>query len=95
MPVIFKNMKSHQSRNAKTTLMYTLCIGFLIFSGTGFNLQAKMIQDLVKKTLGSDLVIFSTSSNGLDEYRIRKFLNNYKNQESFVKDFTFLTFELD
>lgn len=36
--LIKKNLEGHQKRNAKTTLMYTISLAFLIFIGTGFNL---------------------------------------------------------
>ena len=36
--IILKNMQGHYNRNWKTTLMYTIALAFLIFSGTGFTL---------------------------------------------------------
>lgn len=37
--VVLKNMEGHRRRNSKTALMYTIALAFLIFAGTGFNLQ--------------------------------------------------------
>lgn len=42
-PLILKNMDGHRRRNGKTAIMYTVALSFLIFAGTGFNLQSKSI----------------------------------------------------
>lgn len=35
-PIIEKNMNAHNSRNYKTTLMFSIAISFLLFSSAGF-----------------------------------------------------------
>lgn len=59
--------------------MYTVALSFLIFAGTGFNLQSKSIEDNLKSTLGSDLkIILLNDKTGLDESGMRNFLELYK-----------------
>jgi len=73
--VIVKNMGGHRRRNSKTALMYTVALSFLIFAGTGFNLQSKSIEDNMKSSLGSDIkVILIKDLTGLNEAPMREFL---------------------
>ena len=76
--VIVKNMAGHRRRNSKTALMYTVALSFLIFAGTGFNLQSKSIEDNMKSSLGSDIkVILIKDLTGLNEAPMREFLLQY------------------
>jgi len=55
--------------------MYTVALSFLIFAGTGFNLQSKSIEDNMKSSLGSDIkVILIKDLTGLNEAPMREFL---------------------
>jgi hypothetical protein len=55
--VVLKNMQGHRRRNEKTTLMYSLALAFLIFTGTAFNLQTSTIAQLLASIFGSDISI--------------------------------------
>lgn len=52
-------MKSHEKRNNKTSLLFTVTIAFMIFSGTGFRLLIKSINDSCKYNISSDVEIES------------------------------------
>jgi len=75
-PLIHQNMKAHDKRNAKTALMYTICIAFLIFAGAGFSLQTNVIENTLKLTIGSDIAI-EDETYGLDEFSMRTYLSDY------------------
>jgi hypothetical protein len=74
-PIVLKNMQGHDRRNSKTTLMYTLALSFLIFAGTGFGLQGKVISDTIASSLGGHIAVITAGSDpyGLDEEKIREF----------------------
>ena len=42
-PVIMKNLQSHKRRNIKTAIMFSICLSFLIFAGSTFNLIGTLI----------------------------------------------------
>lgn len=42
--VILKNLDSHKKRNIKTSIMFAVSLGFLIYAGSTFMLIGYMIQ---------------------------------------------------
>lgn len=96
-PIIYKNMEGHRRRNGKTALMYTVALSFLIFAGTGFNLQSKSISDNLKNTLGSDLKIMLLNDlTGLNEDGMSKFLQEYmRNKPDNILDYSFVSVSID
>jgi len=56
-PLIKKNLLAHRPRNEKTAVMFTLCIAFLIFSGTGIQMIRNSNLDVVKAYTGTDILI--------------------------------------
>lgn len=93
--LITKNMTAHRKRNAKTALMFTICLAFLIFSGAGFALQTNVIENSLRVSLGADLTVLD-ATNGLDEASLRGFLAAYHQQHpTNLQEYTFVTFPLD
>jgi hypothetical protein len=45
---VLKNLQGHVRRNSKTATLYTICIAFIIFSGTIFNQQAAALTSEAK-----------------------------------------------
>ena len=41
--VVRKNFESHESRNTKTAMMFTVALSFLIFAGSTFDLIGNLI----------------------------------------------------
>jgi ABC-type antimicrobial peptide transport system permease subunit len=52
--LISKNLVAHRPRNRKTTLMYALSLGFILFITVAFNIQLKSIEYTSLMTLGGD-----------------------------------------
>ncbi len=70
-----KNLSAHRPRNQKTALMFTLSLGFIIFAGASFSLQANTVGDTVKSLIGADANIVAPSwDNPLPEGVIRSTL---------------------
>jgi hypothetical protein len=63
--VIEKNLDGHRNRNSKTSIMFTLAMGYLIYAASSFKLLSGMIRGTVITEFGSDLYIKSTPSLSL------------------------------
>ena len=89
--VIIKNMEAHKPRNAKTSIMFTLAISFLIFSASSFALTSTLIVKGVEAFIGADMM--ATNSNGyINEVPIAEFLdNNMGTSDSPVVGYAFQT----
>lgn len=92
--VVDKNMEGHRRRNAKTALMYSIALAFLIFSGTGFNLQNETITDFMMQSMGADIKVRAPDQNVyLDEKGLREYLEIHKKLfPDDIKDYTFVTY---
>lgn len=55
--VIKKNMEAHRPRNGKTSLMFTLCISFLIFSASSFKLTSTLVAKAAESIIGADIKV--------------------------------------
>ena len=93
--VINKNFDSHQRRNTKTALMFSIALAFLIYGGTGFSLQINVIMDTVKLTLGSDIAVITLNPTNnpyyLNETALRGFFADYnKKFPNNMRAFTFV-----
>ena len=63
--VIEKNLDGHRPRNSKTSIMFTLAMGYLIYAASSFKLLSGMIRGTVITEFGSDLYIKSIKSLSL------------------------------
>lgn len=53
--VVLKNLDSHRNRNIKTSIMFAVSLGFLIYAGSTFMIIGYMIQSQVEMVLGADI----------------------------------------
>jgi hypothetical protein len=60
--VVKKNFESHEGRNTKTAMMFTVALSFLIFAGSTFNLIGNMVTSQLVGVLGADVYITSLLS---------------------------------
>lgn len=57
-PLILKNMnQSHKKRNAKTSILFTVCLAYLIFGGSSLLLLGNLIIGTIKSLIGADMMI--------------------------------------
>ena len=73
--VILKNLDAHSKRNIKTSMMFTIALSFLIFSGTTFALISNMIVDIVRLSFAADMFVSSGRSRSLPKAEITGFLD--------------------
>jgi hypothetical protein len=93
--VVRKNLESHEGRNTKTAMMFTVALSFLIFSGSTFNLIGNLVTSQLVGVLGGDIYITSLISpkNYLDERSLIMFLEE-QNFDGSIKSYSFATTEL-
>ncbi len=96
LPLMWKNMAAHRSRNQKTALMFTLSLGFIIFSGASFSLQAATIGSTIESFVGADLNIYAPDwASPLPVAALRSALaQEMQRPGTLVTGYDFATFEL-
>ncbi len=62
-PIAVKNLQSHEKRNTKTAVMFTITLSFLIFAGSTFKLISHLITSQIESFVGTDLMISSSASS--------------------------------
>ena len=96
--VIMKNLQSHKRRNLKTAIMFSICLSFLIFAGSTFNLIGHLIISQLETSVGADLygVTIDTVSlkSMLDDRPISAFLQDQKDEFGDVESWTFASHNL-
>jgi len=101
--LIFSNLKSHQNRNAKSALMITFVIAFIVFCGSAFYSLENLLVGVAEMSFGADLIAtvptdflkYSKTKSYLDEKRIAHFLKQRIKVDEDVLDFTFVSQDLD
>ena len=91
-PLIMKNMNhSHKKRNAKTSMLFTISLAYLVFSGSSLLLIGNLIIGTAKTFLGADIFITSVfSDKDLPEHDLRQFIIDDMNKEnSGISDYAF------
>lgn len=91
--LIRKSMIGHRPRSAKTAMMFTVAIAFIVFAGVTFSLMAKTIPMTLESILGSDVVVDSMNVNyDLPRDAMVAFLQTEAGlPESVVFDYSFMT----
>lgn len=93
--VVRKNFESHESRNTKTAMMFTVALSFLIFAGSTFDLIGNMVVTQLESVLGADVYITTRfSPNYIDEGPIVQFLEEQKAIDQAITGYSFSTVEL-
>jgi hypothetical protein len=94
--VVKKNLLSHEARNTKTAMMFTVALSFLIFAGSTFDLIGNLVTSQLVGVLGSDVYITSLLSpkNFLDERALIKFLEEQRSINGTVTSYGFVTSEM-
>jgi len=95
-PLVEKNLSGHGRRNSKTSILYTICIAFIIFAGTIFSQQAHSLEAKAKIGVGGDIVITALRFTlPLDHISLSKYLDReMKRPGTIVKGYSFCSFPL-
>ena len=99
--IVIKNLNAHRSKNRYTSLVFTLCLSYIIFVSVMFNIQADSLNKLTTSAYGSDIRLTADKMESSLNYELLKeFLINKTSSASnsgfnhIVSDFTFTTFDL-
>ncbi|KND05187.1 uncharacterized protein SPPG_08881 [Spizellomyces punctatus DAOM BR117] len=100
--IVCKNLAAHRRRNNKTTLIFTLCLAYIVFASTMFTLQATSLRELVEWQYGADILVTAPEwSTPLPEQSLRRYLDDAvsgaanQTQRTVIKGYTFATFDLN
>jgi hypothetical protein len=91
-PLVMKNMnESHSSRNAKTSILFTVCLAYLIFGGSSLLLLGNLIVSFIKSSTGSDMYLSTmVGSKNLPEINLRNYLFEESQKENpLILDYSF------
>ncbi|CEM34393.1 unnamed protein product [Vitrella brassicaformis CCMP3155] len=82
--LVVKNLQGHGKRNAKTGLMFTVALTFLVFAGAIFALQGNNLAANVKQATGADVVVrASLWERPLYEEKLSSFLQGEMGKPKF------------
>jgi hypothetical protein len=90
-------MEAHQARNTKTAIMFAICLSFLIFAGSTFKLIGNLIVSGLENQVAADMYAISVNSRSyiyIDEEPITKFLQQQKDYDGAVIDWTYTSTSL-
>eukprot|EP00834_Sanchytrium_tribonematis_P003723 NODE_154_length_15322_cov_0.584510.p3 type:complete len:472 gc:universal NODE_154_length_15322_cov_0.584510:9946-8531(-) len=97
--ILLKNLSAHRSKNRYTSLVFTLCLSYIIFVSVMFNIQADSLNKLTENVYGSDIRLYSLSyEKPLQRDILEEFLSNKTTStpgfSHVVQGYSFATFDL-
>lgn len=93
--VVRKNFESHEGRNTKTAMMFTVALAFLIFAGSTFDLIGNLVISQLEGVIGADILISSQfSPNYINEADFINYLEQQKQIDYAVTGYSFVTTQL-
>eukprot|EP01127_Copromyxa_protea_P020193 TRINITY_DN670_c0_g1_i2.p1 TRINITY_DN670_c0_g1~~TRINITY_DN670_c0_g1_i2.p1 ORF type:complete len:653 (-),score=97.63 TRINITY_DN670_c0_g1_i2:3-1961(-) len=84
--VLSKNLVAHRDRNQKTSIMYALSLGFIIFVSIAASLQIETIQYAKQQSHGAYMEVRSYSSYSLEDGSVVSLRSVAKQLESIAKN---------
>ena len=97
--ILFKNLSAHRAKNRYTSLVFTLCLSYIIFVSVMFNAQTNSFRTITESAIGCDVRLTASGFDApLERETIRDFLfNKTTNVTGFsnvVTGFSFATFDI-
>ena len=89
--LVSKNLIAHRIRNRKTTIMYAVSLGFIIFISVSFNVQIKSVEYERRQRFGIKLKIQGSNHNSI----LSKIdsIENLLKKNSIVSKFAYMSFQ--
>jgi hypothetical protein len=92
-------MRAHRPRNIKTAGIFACCLAFLIFCGTCFEVIADLVVFQAEGLFATDLYVQVIDINrempaALHEAQITEFLEQQRELDGAVIDFSFVSYEM-
>jgi len=79
--------------------MFSICLSFLFFAGSTFQLIGNLIKSQLESVVGADLHAFTIDTRSMtsfiDEAAINEFLQQQKEFDGAVKDWTYSSVRLE
>ena len=88
--VVKKNLQAHVDSNRKTSMMLSLCVCFIIFSGSGIHTQVSSIVSQIIISNGADIRV---AGNPLDEMKLKGFLDSNR-VKNYIESYSFISSSL-
>ncbi|ORX53870.1 hypothetical protein BCR36DRAFT_348918 [Piromyces finnis] len=96
--IVKKNLENHFSRNSKTSVMFSLCLAYIIFAAALFALMGGSLSRQIEWSTGADISIYANDFQyPLPEEQIRNILEKklfMEDDENLIEEYTFVTFPL-
>ncbi|PRP74415.1 hypothetical protein PROFUN_06544 [Planoprotostelium fungivorum] len=92
MNITLRNVNTHRYRNRKTTIMYSLSLGFVVFMAATLSLQVESFTEMQKKTGGGFVKFYGRSK---DDFGPIKPYEEYLETQSVVQDWAWNTLAMD
>lgn len=99
--LVRKNLSGHHTRNAKTSLMLTTSLAFIIFAGSVFTLLGSSLKDFSRLSYAADVVVMSLAPSApIDEASMARLLDAEiarparPGARPLVRNYTFVTYPL-
>lgn len=93
--LILKNLIAHRIRNRKTTIIYSLTLGFVIFLSVSVNIEVMSFRYDTIQTFGTRLNLVTKSSR--QEFNNPLIMQNIENllkNDPIVSNYTYWTFKM-
>jgi ABC-type antimicrobial peptide transport system permease subunit len=99
--LVLKNLVAHRLRNRKTTMMYALSLGFIIFVNVAYNIEIATFKYQQQQSHGSLLLVEGGPSDSILKkiYSIKQskpYLEGLKEQwgPEYIEDFAWVTYDI-
>lgn len=82
--------QSHKQRNAKTSILFTIALAYLVFGGSSLLLVGNLVVGIVKSFIGGDVMVTSfASGNDLPESDLRDYVNEQQLLNDHIENYAF------
>ena len=96
--LVTKNLDAHRNRNLKTAIMFAICLAFLMFAGSTFQLIGKLIKLQIETVVAADLYAMVINSRTLpvflEENGISQFLDSQNATNGDIVSYSFCSPDL-
>lgn len=92
--IVIKNLIAHRIRNRKTTIMYALSLGFIIFITVAFSMELTTAAYRLLRVRGTEFRLRATNDDKLFDSQMIAKLEAVSSTDPAVKDFAWTTAEL-
>jgi hypothetical protein len=90
--IVLKNLAAHRLRNRKTTIMYALSLGFILFISVAFNMTIASVIYGIQQSNGVYLKVVAWPPSRI---QVGAALEAYSNSSPLIEGFSWISFSID